>query len=97
MSRHLIETLESALAGLAQEVHKDASVLVQFAAGDWHKIKEALRLARAALDQPATPPKPAGITLQPAADDPPPAPPAPVAPVPQAPAAPARGGRAAPR
>jgi hypothetical protein len=49
MSLHLVETLEAALAGLAQEVHKDASVMVQFAAGDWYKIREALGLARAEI------------------------------------------------
>lgn len=52
MSRQLIETLESALANLAQEASKDASVMVQFAAGDWAKIKASLAAARVALDAP---------------------------------------------
>lgn len=50
MSLHLIETMEAALEGLAQEVTKDASVMVQFAAGDWAKIRAAVSSARAAHD-----------------------------------------------
>lgn len=54
MSIKLIETLEAAISNLAQEARDtfmhDASVLVQFAAGDWEKIKEALKGARTELD-----------------------------------------------
>ena len=42
----LIETIESAISGLAQEFPRDASVLVQFAAGDWAAIKSVVAAAR---------------------------------------------------
>jgi hypothetical protein len=45
----LLETLEAALAGVVGEHPRDASVMVQFAAGDWAKIKEAMREERAAI------------------------------------------------
>ena len=47
----LVEAVETALGQLAQEVHKDASVVVQFAAGDWAKLKEAVKAARASLSE----------------------------------------------
>ena len=37
----LIKEVERILGALAQEVHQDASVLVQFAAGDWFALKQA--------------------------------------------------------
>jgi hypothetical protein len=46
---NLLETLEVALAGVVGEHPRDASVMVQFAAGDWAKIKEAMREERAAI------------------------------------------------
>ncbi len=49
MSRRLVESLERALAGAAQNAPRDASVMVQFAAGDYAEIREALAEARAAL------------------------------------------------
>jgi hypothetical protein len=49
MSAKLVETLEAAMAGLAQEFDRDASVMVQFAAGDWVKIKAALKEAKDAI------------------------------------------------
>jgi hypothetical protein len=49
MSVKLIETLEAAMSGLAQEFDRDASVMVQFAAGDWAKIKAALKEAKDAI------------------------------------------------
>lgn len=45
----LLETLEAALAGVVGEHPRDASVMVQFAAGDWAKIREAVKAERAAL------------------------------------------------
>src|SRR5580692_9669920 len=53
MSIQLIEALEKALhgdPGPVQEVYKDASVLVQFSAGDWYALKMALKSDRAAYD-----------------------------------------------
>lgn len=47
MSIELISAVERALSTLAQEVHHDASVVVQFAAGEWHALKEALAKAKA--------------------------------------------------
>jgi hypothetical protein len=47
---NLIAVVEAALAQVEERVHKDASVMVQFAAGDWVKIKEAVAAARAELD-----------------------------------------------
>lgn len=55
MSLNLIAAVESVLSNLTQEVHKEASVLVQFAAGDWHKLKAALAEAKAALEGTAAP------------------------------------------
>lgn len=52
----LIETLEAALSNLVQEIPAEASVLVQFAAGDWARIKESIAAARAEWDATATPP-----------------------------------------
>ncbi len=46
MTARLIEAVEKALSRLAQEVHKDASVVVQYAAGDWHELKAALGEAK---------------------------------------------------
>ena len=37
----LIKEVERILGALAQEVHQEASVLVQFAAGDWFALKQA--------------------------------------------------------
>lgn len=52
MSIQLIEALEKAVASedLATAHMPDASVRVQFAAGDWHKVCEALKDARAEYD-----------------------------------------------
>lgn len=47
---NLIAVVEAALAQVEERVHKDASVMVQFAAGDWAKMKEAVAAARAELD-----------------------------------------------
>lgn len=56
MSRALVEALEHALADKAQEQHNaDASVMVQFATGDWPKVLAALKAARAELDAPPPP------------------------------------------
>lgn len=51
MSIQLIEALEKAVAAeeLATAHMPDASVRVQFAAGDWHKVCEALKAARDAV------------------------------------------------
>jgi len=37
----LVKEVERILGALVQEVHQDASVLVQFAAGDWFALKQA--------------------------------------------------------
>ena len=42
MSAALIEAVQSAVNSVVQEFDKDASVMVQFAAGEWAKIKEEL-------------------------------------------------------
>lgn len=66
MSLHLIETLEAELKELAQEAAKDASVVVQFSAGGWGRIKAALRKARAEWDEKNTPaPAPAAEAAEP--------------------------------
>jgi hypothetical protein len=49
MSQALIDTLAIAFTQMAQEVHRDASVLVQFAAGDWAKIKAEVEAATSGL------------------------------------------------
>ena len=74
MSLHLIETLESACKNIAQEFDKDASVLVQFAAGDWAKIKDALKAARAKWDEDTAAQAAATAPAEPPAPDPVPAP-----------------------
>lgn len=55
MSLNLVQAVEEVLAHLDQEVHREASVLVQFAAGDWHKLKAALAEAKNALEGTAAP------------------------------------------
>ena len=55
---NLIAVVEAALAQVEERVHKDASVMVQFAAGDWAKMKEAVAAARAKLDAGQQPPDP---------------------------------------
>ena len=64
MTRRLVETLERALADTVQNFPRDASVLVQFKAGDLAELKEALAEARALLDSQPSVVKP-GIVLQP--------------------------------
>ena len=60
MTNRLIASLERALSALAQEVDKGASVLVQYAAGDWAELKAALTEAKesavAPVDPTSTPP-----------------------------------------
>ena len=51
MTDRLVVAVERALGALVQEVEKGASVLVQYAAGDWHELKVALEHAKAS--QPA--------------------------------------------
>jgi len=55
MSKALIDAVESAVSSVVQEFERDASVMVQFAAGEWAKIKEELAKAKAVLtlDPPA--------------------------------------------
>lgn len=62
MTKRLVEALERALAGAVQNAPRDASVMVQFAAGDYAEIREALAEARDVLG-----PK-EGIVMQPAPD-----------------------------
>lgn len=54
MSLKLVQVLHDALNSLAREEHKrvddNASVLVQFAAGEWSKIRGALAQAKVDLD-----------------------------------------------
>jgi hypothetical protein len=87
MTPRLVIALETALAGMVQRVDREASVLVQFAAGHFHELREALAEARAKLDGEAPQPAPvlesadahkAGIVLTEA--------PAGTAPAPEAPA-----------
>ncbi len=73
----IIDHMKSILARAEQTFDKDASVLVQFAAGDWAKIKAAVEEAGAALldapaDVPPTAPAPVveGATLAPLAPAP---------------------------
>ena len=47
MMNALIEAVELALGRAEQNFDKDASVMVQLAAGDWHKLKSALADAKA--------------------------------------------------
>lgn len=49
MSIELIQAVKSVLSNLAQEVEREASVVVQFAAGDWHKLKDALSSAEQSM------------------------------------------------
>lgn len=64
MTKRLVEALERALAGAVQNAPRDASVMVQFAAGDYAEIREALAEARDVLG-----PK-EGIVLEPVPDAP---------------------------
>jgi 1-aminocyclopropane-1-carboxylate deaminase/D-cysteine desulfhydrase-like pyridoxal-dependent ACC family enzyme len=50
MSLDLIKAVESAVSTVVQEFDKDASVMVQFAAGEWAKLKEELAKAKAAFE-----------------------------------------------
>lgn len=54
MSAYLIAAVERVLGSVSQEFDKDASVMVQFAAGDWHALKQALHFAKNP-DAPDTP------------------------------------------
>jgi hypothetical protein len=67
MTARLIAAVETALSRLAQEVHHDASVLVQYAAGDWAELKAALGEAKGEAPTPEAEPKvaaaPAGPVL----------------------------------
>ena len=58
MTIHLLETMEGALSKLVREaeakIEGEASVLVQFAAGDWAKIKAAVIGARAKVNADAS-------------------------------------------
>ena len=64
MSLDLINAVESAVSTVVQEFDKDASVMVQFAAGEWAKLKEELAKAKAVFESapevvPAPEPAPA--------------------------------------
>lgn len=58
----LLETLEAEFKDVVQEFDKDASVMVQLAAGGLHRIREAIKAERAALA-----PAPAPVEIPPAA------------------------------
>lgn len=47
MTSHLIQTLEDAFSRLVQQVKTGETHLIEFARGDWEKVKEALASARA--------------------------------------------------
>lgn len=97
MSDRLIQAVETALSRLAQEVHKDASVVVQYAAGDWHELKAALGEAKgetppaepvavegsAAPAASESPPPPAEEVVAPADSNPAPVEPPPLPPTPE--------------
>jgi len=53
MSSDLLAAVKSAVSSVVQEFDKDASVMVQFAAGEWAKIKEELAKAEAEYVEPA--------------------------------------------
>ncbi len=55
MSEKLVAALDAALAGAVQNYPRDASVVVQFAAGDYAKVTEALAEAKAELAPAPTP------------------------------------------
>jgi len=77
MTPRLVIALETGLAGLAQRIDRDASVLVQFAAGHLQEIEQALAEAKALVPAAPTPvlassseaPKP-GIELAPVPEAP---------------------------
>ena len=67
MTDRLVVAVERALGALAQEVEKGASVLVQYAAGDWHELKAALEHAKASSAVVASSDaSPSGVTPSPA-------------------------------
>lgn len=70
----LLEVLEAELKEVVQEFDKDASVMVQLAAGGLHRIRQAIAAERAAT------PTPAAVEAAPT-PAPAPAPEAPSAPV----------------
>jgi len=55
MSNELIEVVDRIVSAVAQEFDKDASVLVQFAAGEWHALKSALEGAKSIVASGSTP------------------------------------------
>ena len=62
----LIDEVERILGNLAQEVEKEASVLVQFAANDWNALKEAFNAEKAVAittDAPVANTKPKKLAL----------------------------------
>lgn len=68
MTKRLVETLERALADAPQNFPRDASVLVQFKAGDLADLKDALAEAKAnEATLSVKEPKP-GIVLEPMPD-----------------------------
>ena len=50
MTRRLVETLERALAEAPQNFPREASVLVQFKAGDLAELKDALAEAKSMME-----------------------------------------------
>ena len=70
MIDRLVVAVERALGNLVQEVEKGASVLVQYAAGDWHELKAALEHAKSTQAPEATiassDASPSGVTPSPA-------------------------------
>ena len=68
MTLHLIETLEEALSRLVQQVKTGETHLIEFARGDWEKIKDALTGARAAQAAPVAVVAPAPAPGQATAD-----------------------------
>lgn len=68
MTRRLVETLDRVLADAVQNFPREASVLVQFKAGDLADLKDALAEAKAnEAKLSVEEPKP-GIVLQPVPD-----------------------------
>jgi hypothetical protein len=62
MTPRLLAALETALEGVVQQVEKDASVLVQFAAGHFHELVDAFREAKqVSVPPPPPPPNPPAV------------------------------------
>ena len=64
----LLDHIEGAFGRLAQEVERDASVVVQWASGDWAKLKQLVTGVRAQVG-----PSPVAQSTEEVADQPEPA------------------------